>query len=57
MFRTLICYFCIANEGISLLKNCAGLGLKLPPQLLESLVQLGEWQKKDVNKGYDKKWR
>ena len=42
MFRTLICYFCIANEGISLLKNCAGLGLKLPPQLLESLVQLGE---------------
>ena len=29
VFRTLVCYFYIANEGISLLENCAGLGLSL----------------------------
>lgn len=50
VFRTLVCFFYIANEGISLLENCAGLGLKLPPQLLDALVQLGEGEKKDINK-------
>ena len=33
VFRTLICYFYIANEGISLLENCAGLGLPIPGKL------------------------
>lgn len=48
IFRTLVCFFYISNEGISLLENCAGLGLKLPPQLLDTLVQLGEGNKKDI---------
>lgn len=30
VFRTLIAYFYIANEGISLLENCAGLDLPIP---------------------------
>ncbi len=30
MFRTLVCYFYIANEGLSLLENGAPLGLPIP---------------------------
>ncbi|WP_048571173.1 phage holin family protein [Clostridium cylindrosporum] len=54
VFRTLVCFFYIANEGISLLENCAGLGLKLPPQLLEALLQLEEGNKKEIRKGDEK---
>ena len=42
IFRTLICYFYISNEGLSLLENCAALGLPLPDKLLSSLKQLQE---------------
>ncbi|CDM70370.1 Holin family [Clostridium bornimense] len=42
IFRTLICYFYISNEGLSLLENCALLGLPLPDKLLNSLKQLQE---------------
>lgn len=42
IFRTLICYFYISNEGLSLLENCAMLGLPLPNKLLKSLKQLQE---------------
>ena len=42
IFRTLICYFYISNEGLSLLENCAILGLPLPNKLLNSLKQLQE---------------
>lgn len=42
IFRTLICYFYISNEGLSLLENCAILGLPLPDKLLNSLKQLQE---------------
>lgn len=44
IFRTLICYFYISNEGLSLLENCAILGLPLPNKILNSLEQL---QKKE----------
>ncbi|QAA35228.1 phage holin family protein [Clostridium manihotivorum] len=49
VFRTLVCYFYIANEGISLLENCVALGLPIPEQLQNALVQLKDGNKKAVN--------
>lgn len=40
VFRTLVCYFYIANEGISLLENCAELEVPIPDKIKEALVQL-----------------
>ena len=48
VFRTLVCYFYIANEGISLLENCAGLGLPIPEKLKDALAQLKEGEKKEL---------
>lgn len=48
VFRSLICYFYIANEGISLLENCAQLGVPIPEKLKDMLVQLKEGNKKEV---------
>ena len=53
VFRTLICYFYIANEGISLLENCAGLGLPIPEKLKDALVQLKNGEKKELSKEQD----
>lgn len=49
VFRTLVCYFYIANEGISLLENCAGLGLPIPDKLKDALAQLRDGEKKELN--------
>ena len=49
VFRTLICYFYIANEGISLLENCAGVGLPIPEKIKDALVQLKDGEKKELN--------
>lgn len=46
MFRTLTCYFYIANEGISLLENGAALGAPIPDKLKDALIQLREGKKK-----------
>lgn len=48
VFRTLICYFYIANEGISLLENCASLGLPIPDKLKDALAQLKDGEKKGI---------
>ena len=48
VFRTLVCYFYIANEGISLLENCAGLGLPIPTKIKDALAQLKDGEKKDL---------
>lgn len=40
VFRTLVCYFYIANEGISLLENVSNLGVKIPQKLKDALEQL-----------------
>ncbi len=48
VFRTLSCYFYIANEGISILENCAGLGLPIPEKLADALGQLKEGKKKET---------
>ena len=45
VFRTLACYFYIANEGISILENVVVLGLPVPEQLKNALIQI-----KDKNK-------
>lgn len=49
VFRTLVCYFYICNEGISLLENCAGLGVPIPERLKDALVQLKDGEKKELN--------
>ena len=49
VFRTLVAYFYIANEGISLLENCVGLGLPIPEKLKDALEQLKEGNKKEIN--------
>ena len=48
VFRTVICYFYIANEGISLLENCAGLGLPIPDVIKDALIQLKDGEKKGL---------
>ena len=42
VFRTLVCYFYIANDGISLLENVSNLGVKIPDKLKDALVQLNK---------------
>ena len=49
VFRTLVAYFYIANEGISLLENCVGLGLPIPERLKDALEQLKEGNKKEID--------
>lgn len=42
LFRTLVAYFYIANEGLSILENCGTLGLPVPQKVLDALAQLKE---------------
>ncbi len=48
VFRTLVAYFYISNEGISLLENCVVLGLPVPEKLQDALLQLKEGNKKEL---------
>lgn len=48
IFRSLICYFYIANEGLSLLENCGSLGLPIPQKILDALIQLKDGEKKEI---------
>lgn len=48
VFRTLVCYFYIANEGISIIENSATLGLPVPEKLKDVLLQLKEGNKKEI---------
>lgn len=48
VFRTLICYFYIANEGLSLLENAISLGVPVPERLKDALVQLKDGEKKEI---------
>ncbi|HBI7033930.1 Holin family protein [Clostridium perfringens] len=47
VFRTVSCYFYIANEGISLLENAASLGVPIPEKVKGALIQLRDGKKKD----------
>lgn len=46
VIRTLVIYFFISNEGISIVENWGGMGLPLPKKIVEILEQL-----KDKNMG------
>lgn len=48
VFRTLVCYFYIANEGLSILENCGSLGLPLPAKIKDALEQLKDGNKKEI---------
>lgn len=48
LFRTLTCYFYIANEGLSLLENAISLGVPVPDKLKDALVQLKDGEKKEI---------
>lgn len=48
IFRTLVAYFYIANEGLSLIENCAALGVPVPDKILDALAQLKEGEKKEL---------
>ena len=40
--RTVVIYFFVANEGISIIENWAGMGLPIPKKLKEALAQLNK---------------
>lgn len=40
IFRTLTCYFFVANEGISIIENVSVIGIPVPKKLIEALKQL-----------------
>lgn len=40
LFRTLVCWFYIANECISIFENCGQLGLPIPEKLKDALAQI-----------------
>ena len=40
VFRSITCMFYIANEGISILENCAEIGIPLPKPLVDALKKL-----------------
>lgn len=46
VFRTLVCYFYVANELISLVENASNIGLPVPEKLKDALVQLKDGKKK-----------
>jgi toxin secretion/phage lysis holin len=40
LFRTTVCYFYIANEGLSIVENIGLMGVPLPPTIKGALAQL-----------------
>lgn len=48
VFRSLVCFWYAANEGISILENVASLGLPVPNQLINALEQLKQGNKKEL---------
>lgn len=55
IFRTLVIYFYITMEAISILENAARLNVPIPPKLKDALVQLQEGNKKEIKKVVYKK--
>ena len=47
VFRTLVAYFYIANEGISLLENVGNIGIPIPNKIRNALEQLNKDNKED----------
>lgn len=40
VFRTLVCYFYIGNEAISIFENAAKMGIPIPKKLVNAMEQL-----------------
>lgn len=40
LIRTLVIYFFVANDGLSIIENMAEMGVKLPEKLIDSLEQI-----------------
>lgn len=40
MIRSLVIYFFVANDGLSIIENMAEMNIKLPKKLIESLEQI-----------------
>lgn len=40
VIRTLVIYFFVANDGLSIIENMAEMGVKLPQKLIDSLEQI-----------------
>ena len=51
VLRTAVIFFCLSNEGVSLLENAAHLGLPVPEKLKEVLEQLHERSEGDTDDG------
>lgn len=48
MFRTLVCFFYISNECLSIIENATELGVPVPQQIQDALEQLKNNNGKDV---------
>ena len=46
VLRTAVIFFYLSNEGVSMLENCAHLGLPIPEQMKNVLAQLHEREEK-----------
>lgn len=42
IFRTLISFYLVANEGLSILENGARMGVPFPQKIVDTLIQLKE---------------
>lgn len=49
-FRTLVIYFYMAMEGVSIIENATRLGLPVPENLVKALEQLQKGNKKEIVK-------
>lgn len=45
IFRTVVCYFYVAMEGISIIENATVLGVPVPDKLKDSLIQIKDGKK------------
>lgn len=50
VFRTIVIYFYIAIEGVSILENAARLDVPIPEGLKNALIQLRDGNKKGIHK-------
>lgn len=48
VFRTLIAYFYIANEGLSIIENIGKCGVEFPPAVQNALEQLKKGNEKEI---------
>lgn len=48
VFRSLVCFWYAANEGISILENVISMGLPVPEPLISALEQLKQGNKKEL---------